>query len=95
MINLVRTDALYCVTCPKDRASCTLGYELNIFPGFWRYHNLTDNIVPCENLKENCIGGRTNQLCKEGHIGGLCESCDIYGDVWNESWGMTDNYGCA
>ena len=33
----------------------------------------------CKSLPENCIGGNAseNYLCYKGHIGPLCEECDV------------------
>lgn len=35
----------------------------------------------CVNKPENCKGG-SSDICKSGHIGALCESCDIKGNFW-------------
>ena len=45
------------------------------------------NIILCLNNKQNCIGGKEagNLLCKKGHIGPLCEECDLYSVFWNMS----------
>lgn len=50
---------------------------------------MTDLIELCFNLKENCMGGIGNnsrELCYPGHAGGLCESCDINGEIWGEPY---------
>ena len=51
----------------------------------------------CKNLISNCLGGieTGDNLCAEGHIGALCESCDIYAVKWNESWAVSENYKCG
>ena len=62
---------------------------MNIFKGYWKPNNETDDIELCFNLIENCVGGTGNnsrELCYEGHIGALCESCDIYGKVWEHRY---------
>lgn len=40
---------------------------------------LSDELIECSNNPNNCIGGfeSGNDLCAEGTIGPLCESCDI------------------
>lgn len=35
------------------------------------------------NRKENCLGGFSNEICLIGHIGALCEACDILGLYYN------------
>jgi len=31
----------------------------------------------------------------KGHLGALCEGCDIYGRFWNENYGHSDAYSCG
>lgn len=47
--------------------------------GYWRLNSNSSYPILCENEKENCMGGYyTGEItCKIGHIGALCESCDI------------------
>lgn len=45
--------------------------------------------MSCVNLEENCLGGTGNnskEFCFEGHIGAMCEACDLTGSVWGEPW---------
>lgn len=35
------------------------------------------------NIYIQCEGGTGNFTCAEGHVGALCEACDIYGKMWN------------
>jgi hypothetical protein len=41
---------------------------------------MTFDIINCENNLLNCKGGLDygNGLCTRGHIGPLCEECDIF-----------------
>ncbi len=49
-------------------------------------------IAECYNQLTNCPGYEYeyvkesfgNSLCTEGHIGALCEACDLKGEHWNE-----------
>ena len=66
--------------------NCTDGYVINVNPGYWRHNITTDLIDECVNLAENCLGGISNMTCFIGHIGALCEVCDIKGEVWQESY---------
>jgi len=46
-------------------------------PGYWRINDQTSNLIECNNAQWNCLGGSTNSTCARGHVGPLCESCDI------------------
>lgn len=48
---------------------------------------MVDNSNLCFNQLENCEGGWNvgNDMCSEGNIGALCESCDWYGVKWGEA----------
>ena len=41
------------------------------------------------------MGGAGNFTCAEGHIGALCEACDISGVVWKNRYSDTGNYQCG
>lgn len=34
-------------------------------------------------------------MCFEGHIGALCEECDLYGEVWGQTYSHSSEYTCA
>ncbi len=36
-----------------------------------------------------------NFLCIEGHIGALCETCDIYGVFWDKNWVTSSAFKCG
>ena len=59
---------------------CPGGNIINVTPGYWRLNNKTDEIIYCENLDENCLGGTDDFTCIEGNIGPLCEACDLYNE---------------
>lgn len=48
-------------------------------------------------MENNCVGGfdAGNESCKKGHIGALCEQCDLYGVQWGDSYSNSENYICA
>lgn len=68
---------------------------MDISPGAWREHNMTDQIQPCVNRPSNCIGGKSNYLCQEGYTGALCEACDILGEINGNKYGREGDYECA
>ena len=41
------------------------------------------------------MGGAGNFTCSEGHIGALCEACDLYGSYWNKSYSNSGAYVCG
>lgn len=53
---------------------------IDLLHGFWRPNYKNDNIESCSNLANNCNGGwvPADPSCYTGHLGALCESCDIY-----------------
>ncbi|EAS04488.2 transmembrane protein, putative (macronuclear) [Tetrahymena thermophila SB210] len=85
-----------CLTCPKVGVDKCEGYNnMIISAGYWRKNTSSDIIVQCSNLQSNCVGGSSNQTCYEGHIGALCEECDIDGTVWGKSWSHSSEYTCG
>lgn len=50
--------------------------------GYWKVSNSSNSLIYCTNMPSNCNGDSEKGYCKEGHIGPLCEACDIKGDVW-------------
>lgn len=68
---------------------------MTIESSFWRSNNQTDNILECKNNPDNCIGGTAgNQVCKLGHIGALCEDCDIENILNNGKYSHSSDYEC-
>lgn len=64
--------------------------------GYWRKDDYSSDVIECSNLEANCVGGAYgDEICYEGHIGALCEECDIYGDYWNESFAKSGKYTCV
>ncbi|EWS73143.1 transmembrane protein, putative (macronuclear) [Tetrahymena thermophila SB210] len=84
-----------CYKCPNG-ADCLGGSKIVVEKGFWRKEENDDKILSCENLKENCQGGSFgNQICYRGHIGALCEECDINGVYWGQSYTKSGKYTCT
>ncbi|KAL4512022.1 hypothetical protein ABPG72_005024 [Tetrahymena utriculariae] len=65
-----------CQKCVQN-SDCLGGDVISINEGFWRENNQTDEILDCINKQNNCLGGTQNFTCNIGHVGPLCESCDI------------------
>lgn len=70
--------------------------KINIKSGYWRPFSNNNVIESCQNGVTNCNGGWTpgDMSCASGHIGALCESCDIYG-TRGESYSISSKYSCG
>ncbi|KAL4497237.1 hypothetical protein ABPG72_019557 [Tetrahymena utriculariae] len=84
-----------CKLCPDSCSYCQ-GNTLILKNGYWRENNNTDNIVSCVHNPDNCQGESTNsiQSCRQGYIGPLCETCDLYGKVWKQKYMNKQLYEC-
>ena len=74
----VAKSALECSTCPQF-TSCPGGSTLDLFKGYWRSSNMTDQIYECYNT-DACLGGKIDlengiSTCQDGYKGSLCHSC--------------------
>ncbi|EAR82462.3 transmembrane protein, putative (macronuclear) [Tetrahymena thermophila SB210] len=67
----------YCKSCPQGSATCQ-GENIILQNGYWRINKLSDVILQCSLASEYCQGGY-NEGCTDGHIGPLCQECDILG----------------
>ena len=66
----------------KDHSYCPGAAVINVNPEYWRIHDKSDIISNCFHYPENCLGGTSNNTCKEGLKGALCEVCDLSGEIW-------------
>ncbi|CAD8213585.1 unnamed protein product [Paramecium octaurelia] len=71
--------------------------QLQLRPGYWRPYFDTSSISPCINLQSNCLGGWKNGdiSCYVGHIGALCEQCDLYDTRGDGSFSVVSRYSCG
>ncbi|CAD8120899.1 unnamed protein product [Paramecium sonneborni] len=69
-----------CSIFDQNKFKSITSNQIQLKIGYWRPNYQSDYIESCFKLQENCEGGWfvSNDLCKIGHIGGLCEECDIY-----------------
>ena len=67
-----------CQQCPEG-ANCLGGDQIETLPGYWRDSYASSIFELCYQLELNCVGGIkwNNELCHQGHIGALCEECDV------------------
>ena len=71
---------------------CEEGYIIYLNKGYWRINNETDLISECSNFIENCEGGTKNFTCSIGHIGALCEICDIKASYWENHFTQSSDF---
>ncbi|KAL4438297.1 hypothetical protein ABPG74_009720 [Tetrahymena malaccensis] len=84
-----------CQDCPLG-AICSGGDKLVTKQGYWRKTVDSNLIIECVNQQANCLGGSYGDLvCYEGHIGALCEECDLYGSHWGKSYSISSKYSCV
>ncbi|EAR87783.2 WD domain, G-beta repeat protein (macronuclear) [Tetrahymena thermophila SB210] len=82
-----------CIRCP-DQAEYCYRDQMTLKQGYWKSTNLTDSIVECSNKLSNCVGTQEQGYCLEGHIGPLCEQCDIQGKFWKQKYYTDGSLGC-
>ncbi|EAR87182.2 transmembrane protein, putative (macronuclear) [Tetrahymena thermophila SB210] len=94
-VNYYSFDVSNCQECPQG-ATCNGGTNVVANAGYWRKTNISNIIIDCSNLPDNCVGGSFgNNICYEGHIGALCEECDIHGEHWGKPYAKSAKYSCT
>ncbi|EAR86825.2 transmembrane protein, putative (macronuclear) [Tetrahymena thermophila SB210] len=91
------TTQTQCQTSTSNAVKQSYGFIIELNQGYWRSSMMSDNFLKCD-LKENCNGGEsteTSQICHMGHIGPLCEACDIQGIVWKYKFAHSGNHSCT
>ncbi|CAD8149947.1 unnamed protein product [Paramecium octaurelia] len=70
---------------------------LNLYSGFWRAYFDTNQVEYCYNLPESCLGGwkEGDDSCITGHIGALCEQCDISDVRGDGMYSISAPYQCG
>ncbi|CAD8161621.1 unnamed protein product [Paramecium pentaurelia] len=71
--------------------------QLNIYQGYWRPYFDTNQVEYCYNLPESCLGGwkEGDDSCIIGHIGALCEQCDIQDLRGDGKYSISGPYQCG
>ncbi|CAD8126262.1 unnamed protein product [Paramecium sonneborni] len=71
--------------------------QLELRSGYWRPYFDTIQISYCLNLPSNCLGGWQNGdiSCYIGHIGALCEQCDLYNIRGGGQFSIVNRYSCG
>ncbi|CAD8198400.1 unnamed protein product [Paramecium pentaurelia] len=91
----VTYNAIKCSIFDKDKYSDITSNMIKLQQGFWRPHNLSDYAEYCFKNSQFCNGGWQvgDYTCNQGHIGGLCEECDVYnirgfGNYFKNQWDL-------
>ncbi|CAK78569.1 unnamed protein product, partial (macronuclear) [Paramecium tetraurelia] len=76
----VTYNATKCSIFDKNKFDAITSNKIQLKAGFWRPNQISDIIELCFKNLTHCEGGWTfgNDLCSQGHVGGLCEECDRY-----------------
>ncbi|CAD8103714.1 unnamed protein product [Paramecium sonneborni] len=89
----VSYNATKCSIFDKDKYSNITSNMIQLLQGFWRPNNFSDYVESCFKNPLFCNGGWqvSHSTCSLGHIGALCEECDIYnirghGIYFKNSW---------
>ncbi|CAD8167816.1 unnamed protein product [Paramecium octaurelia] len=76
----VTYDAIKCSVFDKTKFQNITSNMINLQKGYWRPNYLSDASEKCYKNTEVCLGGWQvgDSTCSQGHIGALCEMCDLY-----------------
>ncbi|CAD8111451.1 unnamed protein product [Paramecium primaurelia] len=71
--------------------------QIQLRSGYWRPYFHTKLISYCMNLPMNCNGGWNvgDKSCYTGHLGALCEQCDLYNIRGEGSFSLSEKYICG
>ncbi|KAL4469086.1 hypothetical protein ABPG72_007765 [Tetrahymena utriculariae] len=94
-----------CQVCPMG-AYCAGGNQIQLTRGYWNNKQKVPQIViQCSQNLNNCIGevdSNGNTLpatpftpCQLGHVGALCEQCDIRATKTDKKYFQNGNYECG
>ncbi|KAL4495363.1 hypothetical protein ABPG73_022408 [Tetrahymena malaccensis] len=79
-----------CKTCPAEAQYCR-GNQIILRDGYWRETKTSDQIFEC--VFEGCSEVNGNEFgCIQGFIGPMCQSCDNYGENWDNLYGVKGTY---
>ncbi|CAD8127415.1 unnamed protein product [Paramecium sonneborni] len=86
-----------CMYMDESTTSEIRSAQLKLKAGYWRPYFYTDHISECINLLENCLGGwkEGDTSCYKGHIGALCEECDLYNLRGDGQFSTSTKYSCG
>ncbi|CAK67646.1 unnamed protein product (macronuclear) [Paramecium tetraurelia] len=76
----VTYDVIKCSIFDKEKFLEITSNAIKLQEGYWRPNYLSDYSTLCFKKPSFCVGGWDigDELCSKGHVGALCEECDIY-----------------
>ncbi|CAD8092588.1 unnamed protein product [Paramecium primaurelia] len=76
----VTYDSIKCSIFDKEKFQEITSNQIKLLEGYWRPNYLSDQSTLCFKRTKFCLGGWNvgDAICSEGHVGALCEECDIY-----------------
>ncbi|EWS73884.1 transmembrane protein, putative (macronuclear) [Tetrahymena thermophila SB210] len=102
------SDTYQCSHCPEQASYCEKDIIV-LQDGYWRLNPQSSKVFACSN-PSNCIQTQNQQnynlssimpqeqfeksICSVGHIGALCESCDINNQLWGNQYSKSSNLSC-
>ncbi|CAD8169287.1 unnamed protein product [Paramecium pentaurelia] len=76
----VTYDSIKCSIFDKEKFQEIASNQIKLLEGYWRPNYQSDQSTLCFKITSFCLGGWGvgDALCSKGHVGALCEECDIY-----------------
>ncbi|KAL4506114.1 hypothetical protein ABPG73_016848 [Tetrahymena malaccensis] len=76
-----------CKKCPESADYCQ-GSKIQLKNGYWRSNEFTDDIIYCSFNPDVCQpqSNESRFNCARGYVGIICGSCDVYGNVWGDTY---------
>ncbi|EWS71835.1 dienelactone hydrolase family protein (macronuclear) [Tetrahymena thermophila SB210] len=106
--NISDSETYQCSRCPEQASYCEKDIIV-LQDGYWRLNPQSSKVFACSN-PSNCIQSQNQQnysfssqmpqeqfeksICSVGHIGALCESCDINNQLWGDQYSKSNNLSC-
>ncbi|KAL4449298.1 hypothetical protein ABPG74_015680 [Tetrahymena malaccensis] len=98
-IQNLKNNPIKCKPCPTGAKSCSEN-QIILKNNYWRDNQYLDTIVECNNRQimdyYPCQAENPDSInyCVEGHIGPLCESCDVLGTTWGYPYSRNSSQSC-
>ncbi|KAL4505601.1 hypothetical protein ABPG73_004486 [Tetrahymena malaccensis] len=101
------TNSDACFKCPNTDVKC-FGNQILLTSNYWRVNQQSAQLFDCKNClgeypintnqiqvaKYRKILSDQNYYCQIGHIGALCEDCDVSGEYWGQRYFMNLDQKC-
>ncbi|CAD8198200.1 unnamed protein product [Paramecium pentaurelia] len=92
----VTYNATKCSIFDKIKFEAITSNNIKLKPGYWRSHQESDLANDCFKNIESYKGGWAvgDEICKIGHVGGLCEECDKHNTRGDGYYFINDQFSC-